>query len=60
MDDSSVELRASSVMLGEELFFTPKACREAIEREAARLTWFPLATDGDVADVEGTPTIGGC
>jgi hypothetical protein len=60
MDDSSVELRASSVMLGEELYFSAQACRTAIAREAERLAWFPLASDDDVATVEGVPTIGGC
>ena len=61
MDESTVELRESSVRLGDVFYFSAKACRDAIAVEAERLTWFPLVIANEVASSPPRePNVGGC
>jgi len=63
MNDTSIELRESSVMLAEPAYFTAAACRAAIEVKLARESWYPLPPGAELADAPtqlGTPNLGGC
>lgn len=61
MNDATIELRESSVRLGDTFYFSAKACRDAIAAEAERLTWFPLVIANEMASsVPREPGVGGC
>ncbi|HWO23350.1 MAG TPA: hypothetical protein VNO30_31635 [Kofleriaceae bacterium] len=63
MNDASIELRESSVILAEPAYFTAEACRAALKLRLARESWYPLPPGAEVTEAPaqlGAPALGGC
>jgi hypothetical protein len=63
MNDATIELRESSVILAEPAYFTAAACRAALEVARQQASWYPLPPGEEVADWPaqlGDPRLGGC
>jgi hypothetical protein len=63
MNDATIELRESSVILAEPAYFTVEACRAALKVRLAREGWYPLPPGAEVTEAPtqlGEPSLGGC
>ena len=63
MNDTTIELRESSVVLAEPAYFTAAACRAAVDVRRQQASWYPPPPGEEIADAPvqlGEPRLGGC
>lgn len=63
MNDTTIELRESSVVLDGPAYFTAAACRAAAQLGQQQASWYPLPPGEELAgepERPGEPRLGGC